>query len=62
MLEANNFMLILEVFYALDIENTEEYAVFLLFKRKKIFNDTQSVIRKLQVFSVAGLIKDKGLY
>lgn len=61
MLEANNFMLILEVFYALDIENTEEYAVFLLYKRKNYLM-TQSVIRKSQVFSVAGLIKDRGLY
>lgn len=56
-------MLILEVLHVSDLENTEEYAEFLLFKRKNYsFKDTQSVIRKSQTFSVVGLVKDKGVY
>lgn len=56
-------MLILKVLQVSDLENIEEYAEFLLFKRKNYsFKDTQSVIRKSQTFSVVGLVKDKGLY
>lgn len=63
MLEANNFMLILKVLQVSDLENIEEYAQFVLFKRKNYsFKDTQSVIRKSQTFSVVGLVKDRGLY
>lgn len=62
-LEANHFMLILELLHVSELENTEEYAEFLLFKRKNYsFKDTQSVITKSQAFSVAGLVKDKGLH
>lgn len=62
MLEANNLMLILEVFHVSDLENTEEYAELLLFKRKNNSNICKLFSESLSAFSVAGLVKDKGLY
>lgn len=62
MLEANNLMLILEVFHVSDLENTEEYAELLLFKRKNNSNIRKLFSESLSAISVAGLVKDKGLY